>query len=78
MRDDDEKGSVKSAGSILAGRAFVELFADDSKLVRSLHAVERKLKASCTPLLASAGAAVQACFIRAGIANEVQKRAGDL
>ncbi|MCC7409961.1 MAG: hypothetical protein IT442_17980 [Phycisphaeraceae bacterium] len=33
------------AGSIRAGRAFVELFADDSKLVRGLRAAEAKLKA---------------------------------
>ncbi len=30
---------------IRAGRAFVELFADDSKLVRGLRAAEGKLKA---------------------------------
>ncbi len=32
-------------GAIRAGRAFVELFADDSKLVRGLRAAERKIKA---------------------------------
>ena len=31
--------------SIRAGRAFVELFADDSKLVRGLRQAEKKLKA---------------------------------
>lgn len=31
--------------SIRAGRAFVELFADDSKLVRGLRSAERKLRA---------------------------------
>jgi hypothetical protein len=31
--------------SIRAGRAFVELFADDSKLVRGLRRAEQKLKA---------------------------------
>ena len=34
-----------SAQGIRAGRAFVELFADDTKLVRGLRAAERKLKA---------------------------------
>ena len=32
-------------GAIRAGRAFVELFADDSKLVRGLRRAERKVKA---------------------------------
>ena len=31
--------------SIRAGRAFVELFADDTKLVRGLRSAERKLRA---------------------------------
>ena len=34
-----------STGTIRAGRAFVELFADDSKLVRGLKAAQAKLKA---------------------------------
>jgi len=34
-----------SSGAIRAGRAFVELFADDSKLVRGLRAAQAKLKA---------------------------------
>lgn len=33
------------AGGIRAGKAFVELFADDRKLVRGLRAAQRKLKA---------------------------------
>jgi uncharacterized membrane protein YkgB len=33
------------SGSIRAGRAFVELFADDSKLVRGLRRAERRLRA---------------------------------
>jgi hypothetical protein len=36
---------ASSAGAIRAGRAFVELFADDSKLVRGLRAASAKLKA---------------------------------
>ena len=36
---------MATAQGIRAGRAFVELFADDSKLVRGLRAAERKLKA---------------------------------
>ncbi|MHB1158238.1 MAG: phage tail tape measure protein [Phycisphaerales bacterium] len=36
---------MPSAQGIRAGRAFVELFADDSKLVRGLRAAEKKLKA---------------------------------
>jgi len=36
---------MSSAGSIRAGRAFVELFADDSKLVRGLRRAQKKLKA---------------------------------
>jgi len=34
-----------STGAIRAGRAFVELFADDSKLVRGLRRASAKLKA---------------------------------
>ncbi|MEY3458647.1 MAG: hypothetical protein RL215_1804, partial [Planctomycetota bacterium] len=34
-----------NAQAIRAGRAFVELFADDTKLVRGLRAAERKLQA---------------------------------
>ena len=34
-----------STRGIRAGRAFVELFADDSKLVRGLRRAEKKLKA---------------------------------
>jgi len=33
------------SNSVRAGRAFVELFADDSKLVRGLRAAEKRLKA---------------------------------
>ena len=33
------------AGAVRAGRAFVELFADDSKLVRGLRGAQRKLRA---------------------------------
>jgi hypothetical protein len=36
---------MSKSGSIRAGRAFVELFADDSKLVRGLRRAEKKLKA---------------------------------
>ena len=36
---------MTSARGIRAGRAFVELFADDKRLVRGLRAAERKLKA---------------------------------
>ncbi len=36
---------MPSARGIRAGRAFVELFADDSKLVRGLRGTERRLKA---------------------------------
>jgi alanyl-tRNA synthetase len=36
---------MANASGIRAGRAFVELFADDSKLVRGLHLAEKKLKA---------------------------------
>jgi len=36
---------LASTQGIRAGRAFVELFADDSKLVRGLRRVEKKLKA---------------------------------
>ncbi len=36
---------MPSAQGIRAGRAFVELFADDSKLVRGLRRAEKKLKA---------------------------------
>jgi len=36
---------MSASGTIRAGRAFVELFADDSKLVRGLKAAQAKLKA---------------------------------
>ena len=36
---------MANVGAIRAGRAFVELFADDSKLVRGLKAASRKLEA---------------------------------
>jgi len=36
---------MAKSGAIRAGRAFVELFADDSKLVRGLKAAQAKLKA---------------------------------
>jgi len=36
---------LSSARGIRAGRAFVELFADDSKLVRGLRRAQKKLKA---------------------------------
>ena len=36
---------MPSARGIRAGRAFVELFADDSKLVRGLRRAEKRLKA---------------------------------
>lgn len=36
---------MSSASAIRAGRAFVELFADDSKLVRGLRAAEKKVRA---------------------------------
>ena len=36
---------MPQAGAIRAGRAFVELFADDSKLVRGLKRASAKLKA---------------------------------
>ena len=39
------ENAVSSTKGIRAGRAFVELFADDSKLVRGLRRAEKKLKA---------------------------------
>ena len=60
---------MASGGAIRAGRAFVELFADDSKLVRGLKSAERKLKAFGTAVkgigtkLAAIGAAVAAPMI---------------
>lgn len=36
---------MAKAGAVRAGRAFVELFADDTKLVRGLRAAEKKLRA---------------------------------
>ncbi len=36
---------MSSSHNIRAGRAFVELFADDSKLVRGLRPAERRVKA---------------------------------
>lgn len=36
---------MANTNAIRAGRAFVELFADDTKLVRGLRSAERKLRA---------------------------------
>lgn len=36
---------MSNTGSIRAGRAFVELFTDDSKLVRGLNRAQKRLKA---------------------------------
>jgi len=36
---------MAGTSSIRAGRAFVELFADDTKLVRGLRSAERRLRA---------------------------------
>ena len=36
---------MPAPGAIRAGRAFVELFADDSKLVRGLKRAEKRLRA---------------------------------
>ena len=41
---------MATSNSIRAGRAFVELFADDTKLVRGLRAAEKKLKAFGTAI----------------------------
>jgi hypothetical protein len=60
-----------SSGAIRAGRAFVELFADDSKLVRGLKSAEKKLKAWGTAVkdigrkMAEVGAAVVAPLLGA-------------
>ena len=41
---------MAKSNSIRAGRAFVELFADDTKLVRGLRAAEKKLRAFCASI----------------------------
>ncbi len=56
-------------GAIRAGRAFVELFAEDSKLVRGLRAAERKVKTfglsvqSIGAKIFAAGGAIAGAFI---------------
>ena len=60
---------MANAKGVRAGRAFVELFADDSKLVRGLRSAQAKLKAFGTAVaglgrkLAAVGAAVAAPLI---------------
>ena len=60
-----------SSSAIRAGRAFVELFADDSKLVRGLRAASRKLQAFGSSVRTmglrtiAGGAAIAAPFILA-------------
>jgi hypothetical protein len=62
---------MASAQGIRAGRAFVELFADDSKLVRALRRAEKKLKAFGAQVraiglkVAAMGAAVVAPLVAA-------------
>jgi TP901 family phage tail tape measure protein len=69
-----------SAGAIRAGRAYVELFADDSRLVRGLRAASAKLRAwggSITGMgyrIMAAGAAMAAPF---AIATKAFMTAGD-
>lgn len=63
---------MANQGGIRAGRAFVELFADDSRLVRGLNAASAKLKAwgqSVTAMgqkFLAAGAAAGGAFFAAG------------
>jgi len=63
---------MANPGGIRAGRAFVELFADDSRLVRGLNAASAKLKAWGQGVTAmgqkflAAGAAVGTAFFAAG------------
>ena len=62
-------------GAIRAGRAFVELFADDSKLVRGLKAAEGKLKAFGASIrnlslkMAGAGTGVLTPMLGAAVAS---------
>ena len=42
---------MPNAGAIRAGRAFVELFTDDRKLVRGLKRASRRLKAFAAGVL---------------------------
>ena len=72
-----------STGSIRAGRAFVELFADDSKLVRGLRRAQKKLKAFGQSIrnmglkIAGLGAAmVLLCELSDLPADEVSRRQG--
>ena len=51
---------MPTAGAIRAGRAFVEIFADDSKLQRGLSAAQTKLKAFAYSAAAIGGAMVGA------------------
>lgn len=67
---------MNKSNTIRAGRAFVELFADDSKLVGELLcavAAWADGQIDNVSLLAAVWAAAQACFIRAGVANEVHR-----
>lgn len=68
---------MAKTGSIRAGRAFVELFADDSKLVRGLRSAQRKVKAfgaAITRLgskLATLGSAIAAPLVASAKAFSV-------
>lgn len=74
-----------TAQAIRAGRAFVELFADDTKLVRGLRAAERRLKAfgesvqSIGKTTMGIGAAIVGPIVGAAAAfNEAGSRLDDM
>ena len=73
---------MSSASPIRAGRAFVELFADDSKLVRGLRRAEKRLKAFGQSIrnmglkIAGLGAAMLAPLIGAAKAFSTMGRPG--
>jgi TP901 family phage tail tape measure protein len=68
---------LAKTGSIRAGRAFVELFADDSKLVRGLRSAQRKVKAFGAAIarfgskLATLGSAIAAPLVASAKAFSV-------
>ncbi|MGH7202526.1 MAG: phage tail tape measure protein, partial [Planctomycetaceae bacterium] len=69
---------MATAGGIRAGRAFVELFADDSKLVRGLDAAKKRLQAFGASVRAIGMKMVAAGALVAGPLSLAVKAASDM
>lgn len=69
---------MATASGIRAGRAFVELFADDSKLVRGLNAAKKRLQAFGSSVLAIGARMLAAGAVVAGPLSLAVKAASDM